>query len=1020
MNQILGVRFIAVFFCGLLLLAGGWSLYNNKIQLLPDVEPPKISFVMQWPGASEDFLIAEVVKPYEDAILGRLEHFRQLKVTSKPQRVSFEVEFKQGTDLMEAERALSALLARARPLPQNVKPLEYRHGGLNVSNRVVGSYFITANSTQFSLEQIKLIKDIAEQQLKLLPGMDKVELNPLPESQLTVKLDLNKLYLHGLSFIEVRRILSGILSQPVATLFENDRVITAKFQPDQQLNEIAATPVAFVNGTTVRLEDVAAVAVKPVRANASVRYNGDPAIAMRLLRTPEANLLEVQRWVDEVLAGNQSQITASGLNYHLSFDTAVFIERAIYWVVGSIFIGFVLSLLVSWLFFRRIKPTLLAALITVLSMCGILVMLNLMGTSINVISLAGITFAVGMFVDGVLIFVEYLDRLPKQQKETVALQRKALRKLVPALAASTFTTVVVFLPVIFSQDAQGQLFGGLSLVIVTGLILALALTLLITPWFGAKYLSSEAVRPACDYRRQVNFITSMLEKKSYSLTCFLVLLIGCTVGAVIMLPSMSYLPSVKRDAIDVYIPLSGADTVEKVERVYVEPLSKVLAEVGETTSLKNHYALGWRGLVTGAVRLEDSSQIPVVIKQLKARLKELFPKTRVIVVQGDLFGGLQNGNNIDIVLSVADKLWLADNASKIIGLVKDNITGVAPRFIPNIETKLPEMSFVPSIAGMQQAGVTIFELKQLVSALGQSDFIGKWHHQGEVVDGLVAIEQASADLFDLPLVTDSGVHATLGSFLEVEKSTQAPSLHRINGSGAVTLSLRFTAPALTVSDVMSQLEQKVLPQLRKMIGAKGLVEVKGSGAGLNQTKRFLSATMGFVLLGFLLIVSFLFKSLRMALYVLCSLPAALFGAVLGFVLLSRFTAADFNVLTMLGFMIMLGVVANNAILLVDAIERGYRQHTVLMTAIAEGMASRFRAILVSTLTTVLGMLPLLLLPSTAAQIYQGIAAVIVGGILFNLISVFWLIPAMVRLFGLPDVRNQPQLQSMKSRYSEAA
>ncbi|WP_445945874.1 efflux RND transporter permease subunit [Shewanella sp.] len=985
--------------CLIILISGIFSLSKNNVQLLPDVEPPKISFSVFWPGASENFIISEIVKPYEDSILGKLNHFESLKVTTKSETATFEVTFSFGSDLDKAEKELSSLLTRVRTLPSNVTPITFRRGGTNVSNRVVGSYFITSDSGFFSEKQLGLINTLALNKFKMLKGVESVELNPTLDKQLQITLDMNQLYQRNLSFEMVRNIVSNILDQPVIRLYEKESVITAKFKQTDSLEDIRRTPISYVNGVPILLQDVAVVLIEPVIKTATARYNGQEAISMRILRENGANLLDVQHLVNEVLELESDAIQAHGITYLLSFDTSLFIKRAIVWILGSLATGFLLTLVVSYIFFRRIYPTLLGTIITVLSTCGIFSVLAITNTSINVISLAGIAFASGMFVDGVLIFIEHLDRMAIEDRTTLEKIRLALGKLAPALFASTLTTVIVFLPVLIHDGVESQLFKGLALAITSGLLFSFILTLLITPFFAQHFLPYRKRVIDNPYPALIESITSMLSSKKRSALVFCILLLSSGVLIFALFPQLGYLPTVKRDAVDVYISIPGSNRLESIEKRIVEPLNNVLKKVPEIVSVKNDYVIGWPFFVTAAVRVENRDNIHEVINYLNTELRLKLPKMRVVVMQGELLGGFESNNNIEVDLYLYDKTWLSKNIAEVYELFKDTIPSVSVNITPNIESNITEYEFTPNIMQLRNLELNNDALKNIVKAVGKSDFIGKWSYGGDVLNAYLSMSYSDSNINGIPYVASNGVRTFVGELISMKESQTLPSLIRINGMNAAKINLRINDPELTVSAVMADLKNKLVPKMKLMLGDKGFISVAGSAASLSKAKLFLLAMFVFSIMAFLIIVALLLKSLRTSFYVLISLIPSLAGSILGFYLLSEFYHSDFNILTMLGFVITLGIVANNSILLVDEIQRCSLDVNI-ENAIVMGIRKRIRGITISSVTTVLGMLPLLFFPSDASSVYQGIAAVIIGGMIVNLITVLFITASTIHLFGI--------------------
>jgi multidrug efflux pump subunit AcrB len=993
-----------------LLALGIYSVLHSKVQLLPNVEPPKVTFSVKWPGASANLLLTRVVQPYEQALQSKLDGLDSLEVTLKEEQVTFQATFDFATKLDRAEQNIRELLSRTRPLPLNVPAISYRQGGRNISNRVVGSYFITSQQGQFSEAQKQVIASLADKQLAHIHGIDKVELNPKLQQQLVFTLDPMKMAHYAMSYQQVRQVIRNVFNEPTGTLYENGKMIRMQYAGLHNIADFEQATVDFVNGIAIRLTDLATIEVQPIRTTASVRFNGQPALSMRVLRQSDANLLDMQQAIDQLLVKNQRILAPAGLDVHLSFDTALFIERAISWMIASIAAGFILSLLVSYAFLRRISPTILGGIITLLSVSGVMVVLNLLSVSINVISLAGITFAIGMFVDGVLIVSEHLDRTGDTDKDKIS---QRVWELAPALTASVLTSVVVFAPLIFNHEAEGQLFSGLAIAISAGLVIALTLTLLFTPVFAYHFIKPRPFKQI----RPNRLLTQLNEKTNSAMIRRLLLVlfgIGAVVLTLVLFPAVSFLPSIKRDAIDVFMPQSGSDTVETIERNFVSPLSDALSQDPAIPATQNAYALGWSHFVTAAVRLHDSDQLPTTLAHLRKTLPAQFEGNRVVVMQGNLFGGLEDNNSIKLQLFVEDASWLSAQSKAVEALIEDNVESVSVRFSPNLAHQKATLRLSPKTDNLREMAISEQELKVILQSISDNDFAGIWNYQGKSLQAYIRLNhQGDLDNYRfIPVVTAKGVHTFLGELVNFEQTKVLPPLKRINGQSAITVSIAITDKLRTVSQVMEQLNAKVLPQLNQMIGQRGHIQIKGSAASLAKAKRFLSLMLIFSLLAFLLIVSVTYRSLKLGIYVLCTLPVALTGGVIGFRLLNSISPQSFDVLTLIGFMIMLGIVANNAILLVDAMNKNYRKGATLADAVAQANAVRFRPIMVSTITTVAGMLPLLLLPSQASVIYRGIAAVVIGGVIANLLSVFIVTSAMVKHFGLRykgQAKEQPPL-----------
>ncbi|WP_276312234.1 efflux RND transporter permease subunit [Pseudoalteromonas rubra] len=1010
-RTLLFVTCVSIFLFGLI------GAYKNKVQLLPDVEPPRISFSVKWPNASEAFLLANIVEPYEKVLNSKLNTLETIKVTFSDESVRFEVQFEYGTNLETTEQKMRTLLSGVRAFPTYVAPLRFHQGGNNVSNQVVGSYFFTSENGQFTQAQTQLIKDIAKKQLVSISGVEKAELFPNLEQRVVIRLKPEQLTAFGLTLGDVQSRVRTLLQDSTGTFEQDAYLYTASYQSVDSISSLQNATLATKLGTVIRLNQIANVSVEATPSKWMTRFNGQSGILVRVLRQKQADLLTIQNAVDEQLALNTTALDVVALNYEITFDTGLFIKRAVWMMVEAISLGFALSLLVSFIFFRRVIPTLLSSLITLLSIMGVLGVLYLFDVSINVISLAGITFAIGMFVDGVLILIEYLDRQPHALKQSPQAIFNAISTMIPALLASTVTSVVVFLPIIFSEGAEGQLFSGLSLAFVSGLLISLALTILIVPVFVHAFMSGEAGQKGRSF--VAGKLTHLvLNNMPARLAVIVVSTVVFLSSAIMLLPSLGYLPDIKRDAIDVYIPLKNTESKEKVKEELVEPLNRLIPQLVDG-DIKNYYVISLGRLVTVGLRLEDNEQLPQTLAKLKAELPDAFANYNVITIHGNLFGGIEAKNNLKIYLHAHDKQWLAANQDNIKALFNNHLSGVSLRFKPDLTAQKSVYKIIPKFDNASFIGVSEVELKQLFKSLTQSNYLETWSMNGEAINVYMTLGegQSLSEYANVPYVTQAGRQTYIGELLAFEQTQVIPSQVRFNSSYAIELNIGITDKALSVSDVMSQIEQHIAPELTALFGDKGRFELEGSAASITKAKQALSGMFLFVALSLFAIVTFTLKNYKAGLYVLASLITPLLGGVIAIILLEVMTGIRLDVLSVIGFIIMLGTVANNSILLVDTAARLAESGLAQSQAILQAIAQRKRAVLISSLTTIAGMVPLLLFPSEAGQLYKGIAAIIIGGMAFNLLSIFTVVPAFMAQFGCSSNKS-PEIEQQEKHQNE--
>ncbi|MDP6879476.1 MAG: efflux RND transporter permease subunit, partial [Alteromonas macleodii] len=365
------------------------------------------------------------------------------------------------------------------------------------------------------------------------------------------------------------------------------------------------------DGSPITLNDIAEIKItRADGANYSVQ-NGNPAISIRVDRQNNANVLATLEAVKAKVAQiNEQDLAPEQLVMAQSFDASVFIYRAVQLVTSNLFIGVLLAIAVLWLFMRQLRATLIVALAIPISLLSTFVVLQLTGRSLNIISLAGLAFAVGMVLDAAIVVLENIVRTrksaeaeienkdPNSQTHMEDCAHRGTKEVFGALMASTATTVAIFIPVMFLEDVEGQLFADLALTIAIAVCMSLVVAVTVLPVVAARYLNGNM--PADSLQRVWAKITRAIMSLSSTPLRRLVLVItlmGVTItGSVLLMPSMDYLPPVKRDAVDAFLSLpAGASEnfiSEEVMPIIVERLQPYM-DGEKQPALKNYYIITW-------------------------------------------------------------------------------------------------------------------------------------------------------------------------------------------------------------------------------------------------------------------------------------------------------------------------------------------------------------------------------------------------------------------------------------------
>ena len=404
-----------------------------------------------------------------------------------------------------------------------------------------------------------------------------------------------------------------------------------RFTADQ-LNE---TILAWRDGAPIKLGDIAEVSVGPDSRGSGVVYqNGNPAIGMNILREPGSNTLEAIDALTEVIDElNAGPLASMGYAIHKSFDPSVFIKRAISLLTSNLMIGIMLAVAALWLFLRRTMATFIIAAAIPICLMATIVALSLFGRTINVISLAGLAFATGMVLDAAIVVLENFVRMREEGKSSFEAAEAAVGQVFGALFASTVTTVAIFIPIMFFEDVEGQLFADLALTIAIAVSFSLIVAVTLLPTGARVFLKNNekaavSKRPAIT-ERIADFVMNMTSTNTRRLAIVGGLTVVPIVIGFLLWPQLNYLPPVKRDAVDGFISFPSGASVDVVREEFAEVVVERLQPYmdGEKEpALRNYYMFtgAWGGNI--GVRVNDQSRIDEMVKIVNEENSERVPR----------------------------------------------------------------------------------------------------------------------------------------------------------------------------------------------------------------------------------------------------------------------------------------------------------------------------------------------------------------------------------------------------------
>ncbi|PMU04607.1 efflux RND transporter permease subunit [Aeromonas salmonicida] len=981
------VSIVLIFLLGLL------SIRGLPIQLFPDIDRPHLNISVDWRSASPQEMESEITDPIEQEMQG-VQGLKSLTSNSFPGFTEIDLEFALGTDMQRAQLDVISRLNRVSGLPDNI-------GGPYVNN-----YSSNDTLTFFFIQQLPgvkrqiddhqaLIEARVKPELERIPGVSTVEVEGINERQIQIRFDPYRAAELGVEIPVLASRASTGWDVSARTLDIGRWEYKLRFAGRYDVDTLGDKVVDWRDGLPIYLRDVAEIRLSREENPVLRIQNGNTAIAAQIFKESGANALAALEAIKVKVSDlNRDVLEPVGLHMEQSFDASLYINRAVGMVTANLGLGVLLSCAILWLFLRQLKATLMIALAIPISIMLTFCLLKVLGRTLNVISLAGIAFAVGMVLDAAIVVLESIYRRH---------ERGDLSKAEAALVASTLTTVAIFLPVLLLNDVEGQLFADLALTIACAVTVSMLVAVTVLPAVAARWMGRERLVDPYDslWQRTTRHVIRWTGTAPRRWSIIILMMSLPALATWALLPKMDYLPDVKRDAVDVWMSFTPGFNLKAQREEVIDTLIARLAPYmkGEKEPvLKNYYIMRYPGGAQIGVRPKDENRIKELENLLMKQLLVGIPDTQTFGGQGSLFGGFDSENGISLLLQGGNLPELYQAARESMAIVKRDLPGAQVRPEPDLDFTAPELRLVPQDRRLAEVGWDRTPMPAIIQTFGDGLRVGEYFDGEERLD-IMLMGQTSAnpdELKAVPLATPSGRIVPLGELLRVEHDMGPASILRVDGRRSI--SLQITPPeGMSMEQVLDTLQGKSFAAIRPLLPVGGELRIAGNADSLQQALDNLGAIFLFAVVILLILLWGVFASLKDAVLVLLTLPLASVGGVLSLHLSGLLVPLPMDLLTIIGFVILLGLVVNNAILLVHQTRSAERDGMSRQCAVADALRSRMRPIAMTSLTSIFGMLPLMLSPSEGSEIYRGLATVIVGGMSCSTLFTLILLPAFLRL-----------------------
>ena len=1092
----------------LVTLFGVLSILSMPVQLTPEVQIPTITVDCQWRGASPQEIERELVQPLEEQ-LRSVEGLVKLSSDSASSAGTVELEFAVGTDMSQALVKVNTRVQQVRDWPIDADRPVIRTSSANdrpVAWFILGQAapetaaiekakadhpalaadldrVLKARSPDLAMFRIRklaaahpelaalappaidveavrrMAEDDIESRLERVDGVSSADLVGGREDELQVIVDPQLLAARNLTIEDLRLALANQNQDTSGgDLWEGKRRYVVRtlgqFRSPEQVEGVIITRR---DGKPVYVRDVAKARLGTKKPDGIVRRFGARNIAIRVTRESGANVLDVMQRLRDTASRIDEQLKPKGLSLSLVYDETDYINSAIGLVKDNILVGGLLTLGTLLLFLRNIRSTLIVAMSIPVSVMGTFLALAAFDRTLNVISLAGIAFAVGMLIDNSVVVLEniFVHWSAGESPKDAAV--KGTQEVWGAILASTLTNVAVFLPVLFVEGEVGQLFGDIALAIAAAVGLSIAVSGLVVPAAAALLLQSRHARAAATVVTGAGDTAGTTASRGDVLTRFgaafmsvvtginrfllasapraaiasVAIVAAAAVATWLLMPKVEYLPEGNRNLVfGILLPPPGynidellrmGDRVEERLIPYwdVDPGTPEAKALDAPVVADCFFVARGKSVFIGLRSLNplEAAKLVPLVRRIAADL----PGTFAVAKQSSLFeNGIGAGRTVDIEITGPDLAKLVKLGVQVMGKLPEATPGSQNLPKPSLDLSSPEVQLVPRLEQAADMRLDARQLGYIVDCLVDGGYATDYFLDNDRIDLVIKGDdrfvQRTQDLRTLPVVTPGGQLVPLEAVAEVREFSSGPEqiLHR-ERERAITV--QVSPPAkMPLEEAQERIQSMIVKPLEDSGALDGGYRITLGGTTDKLVATWKSLWFNLVIAGVItyLLMAALFESWLYPAVVIASVPVGSVGGLLGLWLLNWLGASfgvfqPLDVLTMLGFVILIGTVVNNPILIVErALQLVREGDTEPTEAILEAVRSRVRPIFMTTLTTVLGLLPLVLFPGAGSELYRGLGAVLLGGMLFSTLVTLVLVPALLglcfRVFGTSGLK----------------
>lgn len=1001
----------------IVVLLGVTSLFGIPMDLMPDMEIPVAIVMTSYPNASPQEVETMITQPMESA-LASVEGLDTMASITMAGSSVVMIEFDMATDMNFATLDMREKVAMIkRYLPENASdPMIMK---MNMNAAPIMQVYVSGD---MSLDQLyHRVDESVVSAIERASGVASVSVSGGLKTEIAVTLDQERLLGYGLSMASLSQMLAAEnLNRPSgSTLKGSTELIVRTIGEFQSVEDVKRYPVTLKTGEIIRLSDIATVTERYQKQDSISRIDKSTAIGLAVMKQSSANTVEVSKAVQKAIASLEKN--NPDLNFTVGFDQADYIQNAVSSVASSAIIGALLAIIVVFLFLRNLGSTAIIAISIPTSFLATFVLMNYTGMTLNMLTLCGLTLGVGMLVDNSIVVLENIYRTNQELNDPYEASILGSKQVFLSVVASTLTSIVVYLPIAMSGGMAGMVFKDFCFTIIFALLASLAVSMTVVPMLCSRILRRDV---STDYMRMgtrryrfrlIPFFTRAVE----SLTLFYTDVIRAalkkrrrTMAACgfIFVISLSLLLMVGAELIPASDEGSFTVTVEspygtslKERDAAIAPLEEYLLSLPETEHVSldissTSFLGGQTTASTLSVTLTDKSQrsrsTSDIIKEVKKQFSTV-AGADVTVAASSMMSSMMGGSEISLQL-YGDELEILENIGNELTEQLEQLPSISQASI-NVSEGNPEIRVILNRSVSASYGVTAYQLASALEDSLSGSTATRLKMDGQEIEINLSLDDSYANTVDnmkqIMVPTARGGAVPVGEIADFEFDNSPTQIYHQDQTRMITLS------ASTNSGDLGAASKDVEKVLKSYPFPEGYYY---DTAGQQEEMAEAFGQLGLALIVAILLVYMLlaaqFESMILPLIVMIAVPFAMSGAFLALF----FAGMRLSMISFTSLVILIGIVVNNSILLVEFIKIN-SQTMGRDEAIIEAGRTRLRPILMTTLTTIVGMIPMSLGMGDGGEILAPMGVSIMGGLIGSTIGALVLVPV---LYAANDDRHR--------------